>query len=161
MKKLKWINDDSMNVDNYVNDNSVDMIFTCPPYYDLEIYSNKENDLSNMTFDDFKKAYTQILKKSFKKLKNNRFGVVVIGDIRDKNGFYRNLIDITKQAICDDNIGLYNDVILLQSLAGASIRAERQFVASRKLIKIHQNILVFYKGNQKEIKNYYKEIRSD
>jgi len=161
MNKLKWINDDSLNVDNYIQDESVDMIFTCPPYYDLEVYSDKENDLSNMTFDDFKNAYTEILKKSFKKLKNNRFGIVVIGDVRDKNGFYRNLIDITKQAICDENIGLYNDVILLQSLAGASIRAERQFVASRKLIKIHQNVLVFYKGNQKEIKNYYKEIRSD
>lgn len=158
MSKLNWINDDSLNVDKYVKDNSVDMIFTCPPYYDLEVYSDKENDLSNMSFDDFKNAYTEILKKCFKKLKNNRFGVIVIGDVRDKKGYYRNLIDITKQAICDDNIGFYNDIILLNSLATASLRADSQFTASRKVVKVHQNVLVFYKGDQKEIKKYYKEI---
>lgn len=158
MEKLKWINDDSFNIDNYVGDESVDMIFTCPPYYDLEVYSDKENDLSNMTFDNFKLVYSEILKKCFKKLKNNRFGIIVIGDVRDKNGYYRNLIDLTKSAICDENIGFYNDIILLNSLASASLRAESQFTASRKVVKVHQNILVFYKGNQKEIKNNYKEV---
>lgn len=158
MDKLKWINDDSLNVDKYVEDNSVDMIFTCPPYYDLEVYSDKENDLSNMTFENFEKAYSEILKKCFKKLKNNRFGIIVIGDVRDKNGYYRNLIDITKKAICNENIGFYNDIILLNSLASASLRAESQFTASRKVVKVHQNVLVFYKGNQKEIKKYFKEI---
>lgn len=85
MNKLTWIYDDSANVDEYVNDESVDMIFTCPPYFDLEIYSDKENDLSNMTFEDFDKTYTTILQKCFKKLKNDRFGIIVIGDVRDKN----------------------------------------------------------------------------
>jgi len=158
MDKLKWINDDSLNVDNYIENDSVDMVFTCPPYYDLEVYSDKSNDLSNMDFDAFKDAYKEILRKCFKKLKNNRFGIVVIGDVRDKKGFYRNLIDLTKQAICDENIGFYNDIILLNSLASASLRAEGQFVASRKVVKVHQNVLVFYKGDQKQIKNYYKEI---
>ena len=158
MNKLNWINDDSFNVDSHVDDESVDMIFTCPPYFDLEVYSDKENDLSNMNFDEFKLVYKEILSKCFKKLKNNRFGIVVIGDVRDKNGYYRNLIDITKSAICNKNIGFYNDIILLNSLASASLRAEGQFTASRKVVKVHQNVLVFYKGNQKEIKNNYKEI---
>jgi len=64
MNILKWINDDSINVDKYVEDESVDMIFTCPPYFDLEVYSDKENDLSNMSFEDFEKAYTEILQKA-------------------------------------------------------------------------------------------------
>ena len=156
MDKLKWINDDSLNVDKYVEDESVDMIFTCPPYFDLEVYSDKENDLSNMSFEDFKIAYQTILKKSFKKLKNNRFGIVVIGDVRDKKGFYRNLVDITKDAICDNNIGFYNDIILLNSIGTARLRAGMSFTSSRKVCKVHQNVLVFYKGNQKEIKNNYK-----
>lgn len=158
MNKLKWINDDSLNVDKYIDDDSVDMIFTCPPYFDLEIYSEKPNDLSNMSFDDFEVAYSKILKSCFSKLKNNRFGVVVIGDVRDKNGYYRNLVDITKKAICDENIGFYNDIILLNSLASASLRAEGQFKVNRKVVKVHQNILVFYKGNPKDIKNNFEEI---
>ena len=158
MDKLKWVNDDSLNIDKYVDNNSVDMIFTCPPYFDLEIYSEKPNDLSNMSFDDFEIAYSKILKSCFSKLKNNRFGVVVIGDVRDKNGYYRNLVDITKKAICDKNIGLYNDIILLQVVGTASIRAEKQFKVNRKVVKVHQNILVFYKGNPKDIKNNFEEI---
>lgn len=154
--KLKWINDDSLNVNNYIEDDSVDMIFTCPPYFDLEVYSDKPNDISNMEFEDFKFTYQAILRKAFRKLKNNRFGIIVIGDVRDKNGFYRNLIDITKQAIVNEKIGFYNDIILLNSLASASLRAEGQFSASRKVVKVHQNILVFYKGNQKEIRNNYR-----
>lgn len=159
MQKLIWINDDSLNMDNHIkNDECVDMVFTCPPYYDLEIYSKKENDLSNMDFENFKVAYSKILKAAFRKLKPNRFGIIVIGDVRDKKGYYRNLIDITKQAIVDENIGFYNDIILLNSLASASLRAEGQFTASRKVVKVHQNVLVFYKGDQKEIKNNYKGI---
>ena len=158
MEKLKWVNDDSMNMDKYVADESVDMVFTCPPYYDLEVYSDKPNDLSNMTFGYFENAYIEILKKAFKKLKNNRFGIVVIGDVRDKKGFYRNLIDLTKKAICNENIGFYNDIILLNSLASASLRADAQFTASRKVVKVHQNVLVFYKGDIKKIKENYDEI---
>lgn len=154
--KLKWINDDSLNVNNYIEDDSVDMIFTCPPYFDLEVYSDKPNDISNMEFEDFKFTYQMILRKAFRKLKNNRFGIIVIGDVRDKNGFYRNLIDITKQAIVNEKIGFYNDIILLNSLASASLRADGQFSASRKVVKVHQNVLVFYKGNQKDIKNIYR-----
>jgi len=158
---LKWINDDSMNADKYLKNESVDMIFTCPPYYDLEIYSNKPNDLSNMNFENFVENYSLILQNAFKKLKNNRFGIVVIGDVRDKKGKYRNLIDITKNAIINDNICFYNDIILLTSLASASLRAEQQMSCSRKVVKIHQNVLVFYKGNPSEIRNNYKSLNFD
>ena len=93
-----WYNDDSMNCDKYIKDNSMDMIFSCPPYFDLEIYSDKENDLSNMSWEQFENAYTKIIEIACRKLKNNRFGVFVVGDIRDKNGYYRNFVDLTKNA---------------------------------------------------------------
>ena len=158
MDKLKWINDDSLNVDKYIEDNSVDMIFTCPPYFDLEVYSDKENDLSNMSYENFKKAYKEILQKCCNKLKENRFAIVVIGDVRDNKGFYRNLVDVTKEAFVEKGVGFYNDIILLNSVGTARLRAGMQFSSGRKVVKIHQNVLVFYKGNQKEIKNNYVEI---
>ena len=34
-----------------------DLFFTCPPYYDLEKYSDNEKDLSNMKVEDFDKEY--------------------------------------------------------------------------------------------------------
>ena len=29
------------------------MIFSCPPYFDLEVYCDKPNDLSNMDYESF------------------------------------------------------------------------------------------------------------
>ena len=71
-----WVRGDAYVVLKELPVNNYDMVFTCPPYYDLEVYSDKPNDLSNMSFDDFKSAYSNILKKCFKKLKNNRYTVV-------------------------------------------------------------------------------------
>lgn len=157
-EKLKWVNDDSMNMDLYIKDESVDMIFSCPPYFDLEVYSDKPNDLSNMEYDDFKKAYINIIEKACKKLKNDRFAVFVVGDIRDKDGFYRNFVDLTKYAFNRGGARCWNEIILLNSLASAPLRAATPFDVSRKLCKVHQNILVFYKGNPKHIKDNYPLI---
>ena len=55
-----WICDDSLNVDNYIKDDSVDLFFSCPPYADLEVYSNDKRDISNMDYNNFIKV---ILKK--------------------------------------------------------------------------------------------------
>lgn len=155
---IKWFNDDSLNVDKYVNNNSVDMIFSCPPYYDLEVYSDKPNDLSNMEYEDFKKAYIEIIVRACKKLKENRFAVFVVGDMRDKKGYYRNFVDLTKYAFYKGGMKLWNEAILLNALGTAMIRCSSPFNSNRKLTKVHQNILIFYKGDEKEIRNNYKAL---
>ena len=134
------------------------MIFSCPPYFDLEVYSDKPNDLSNMDYESFEKAYTQIIINACKKLKQNRFAVFVVGDIRDKQGFYRDFIDLTKNAFKKGGLKTWNEIILLNSLASAPLRAETPFIANRKITKVHQNILVFYKGDPTKIRENFKEI---
>jgi len=47
-----------------------DFIFSCPPYADLEVYSDLEGDISNMSYNDFILAYEQIINKSCRLLKN-------------------------------------------------------------------------------------------
>ena len=128
-----------------------DMVFSCPPYMDLEVYSDDENDLSNMTDDNFIEKYKSIIKKSCSKLKKDGYAVFVVGDVRDKKtGFYKDFISITKQAFYDAGMGLYNDAILLNPVASASMRAGKVFEAGGKLTKIHQNILVFKRGKDAE-----------
>lgn len=133
--------------DQILNDNFLyefDMVFSCPPYMDLEVYSDDENDLSNMTDEKFIEKYKSIIKKSCSKLKKDGYAVFVVGDVRDKKtGFYKDFIGITKQAFYDAGMGLYNDAVLLNSISSASMRASRIFQSGRKLTKIHQNILVF------------------
>lgn len=157
-KHIIWLNDDSANIDRYIKDESCDLIFTCPPYFDLEVYSDKPNDLSNMTWEDFCIAYQHIISECEKKLKNNRFAIFVVGDIRDKDGFYRDFVDLTKQCFKSVGMKTYNEIILLNALTSAGIRAATPFNISRKLTKVHQNILVFYKGDPKEIRNNFESF---
>lgn len=154
-----WHCDDSKNADKYLHDNSVDMIFSCPPYADLEIYSDNPKDISNMDYEDFCQAYKEIIDIACKKLKNDRFAVFVVGDIRDKKGAYRNFVDYTKKCFLDNGLITYNELILIEQSGTGAIRAKKQFGSLRKVIKTHQNVLVFYKGDIKQIKNNYTEIK--
>jgi DNA modification methylase len=153
-----WHCDDSSNADKYVEDNSVDMIFTCPPYADLEVYSDDKRDISNMEYDDFCKVYAKILSIACRKLKDDRFAVVVIGDVRDPKGAYRRLVDYTRKVMTDNGLYLYNDFVLIEQIATGAVRAARQFNALRKVVKKHQNVLCFYKGDISKIKENYKEL---
>lgn len=158
---VKWYCDDSLNADKYIEDNSVDMIFSCPPYADLEVYSDDERDISNMDYEQFKGAYKQIIDIACRKLKNDRFAVFVVGDIRDKRGIYRNFVDYTKQCFNENGMQTYNEIILLDSIGTAAVRCGKIFNAGRKVTKVHQNVLVFYKGDPKNIKANYTAISVD
>lgn len=153
-----WYCDDSNNADKYIEDNSIDMIFSCPPYADLEVYSDDPKDLSNMEYTEFKIAYKSIIDKACNKLKEDRFAVFVVGDIRDKKGSYRNFIDFTKKCFNENGLCTYNEIILLNALGTAPIRCKKAFNNARKVTKVHQNVLIFYKGDIKKIKDNYKEI---
>lgn len=150
-----WHCDDSRNADKYIPDGSADLVFSCPPYHNLEKYSNHPLDLSNMNYADFIEAYFDIITKSCKKLKENRFAVFVVGDIRDSKGAYRDFVSATKRIFQDNGLYLYNDIVLLNQLATAPIRARAQFEGGRKMVKVHQNVLVFYKGDIKTIKGRF------
>ena len=61
-------------------------------------------------------------------------------------------------AFVDCGVLLYNEMILVNAVGTLAIRAGRQFAAGRKAGKQHQNVLVFYKGNPKNIKANYPEL---
>ena len=91
-------------------------------------------------------------------LKENRFAVIVVGDVRDKStGFYYDFCGDIKRIFKEAGMPLYNEIILVETGASTALRAGR-YMESRKVAKMHQNILVFYKGKTKEIKNNFKKI---
>lgn len=122
-----------------------DLVFSCPPYADLEVYSEMKEDLSTMEYNVFIKVYSEIIKKAVAKLKSGGYSCFVVGDIRDKKGFYRDFISHTKQAFINAGAGLYNEAILLQPLGTAMLRAGKIFEAGGKLTKVHENVLIFKK----------------
>lgn len=124
---------------------SYDIIFSCPPYADLEVYSDLKGDISNKPYDEFLKLYRDIITKSVRLLKGGGYAIFVVGDIRDKRGYYRDFVSHTKKAFIDAGAGLYNEAILLQPLGTAMLRCAKIFEAGGKLTKVHENILIFKK----------------
>lgn len=153
-KKPVWWCEDSNSALNKVADESHDFVFTCPPYYDLEVYTDNPNDISNMDVADFDDRYNKILQKSVKKLKNNRFFCVVVSEVREPSttgnysiGKYRGLVSKTIDMCERSGLSFYNDMVLFNSQHQASRVGKTYFERNRKIPSVHQNVLVFVKGN--------------
>jgi len=145
-----WICGDSRSIDKTCAGVEADFLFSCPPYADLEVYSDNPSDLSTMCYEDFKSVYFEIIKKSCDILKNDRFACFVVGEVRDKKGNYYNFVGDTIAAFLAAGMSYYNEAILVTMTGNLQLRAARPFEVSRKMGKTHQNILVFVKGDAKK-----------
>jgi len=158
----KWINGDSTNIVELVNEKDFDLVFSCPPYYDLEVYSDKEEDLSNKdTYEDFLQGYNAIIKNACSLLKEDSFAIFVVGNMRDKSGMYYDFVGDTIKAFQNAGLGYYNEAIIVNVAGTLPVRAPKQFNASRKLGKQHQQFLVFYKGNPSNIKDKFGSFEKE
>lgn len=146
--KPQWVCGDSM--ETLAAAPAADFIFSCPPYGDLEVYSDDPADLSNMEWHTFVAAYKRIILRSVQRLKDDRFACFVVGDFRDPKGFYRDFVSTTIRAFEECGARLYNEAILVTSVGSASMRVTKQFDTSRKMAKTHQNVLVFCKGDPRK-----------
>jgi hypothetical protein len=144
----EWILGDGRDTQELAPD--TDFVICCPPYYDLEIYSDDERDLSTAdSYQEFLDAYFAIATASAAVLKPDRFAAFIVGDIRDERGLYRNFVSDTITALQAAGLVLYNDAILLTPIGTLPFRSGKIFRAGRKLGKAHQNILIFVKGDPK------------
>ena len=112
-----------------------DLVFSCPPYADLEVYSDDPADLSAMTYPAFMQAYEAIIDAAVARLRVDRFAVWVIGGVRDRYGRYRGLVPATVRAFEATGASYYNKAILVTPVGSLPIRAGRQFNAAAKLGK--------------------------
>lgn len=143
-----WVCGDSRDIPE-IAPGPYDMVFSCPPYAHLEVYSDDPRDLSTMGYPDFLAAYRRIIAAACAQLAPDSFAVFVVGEVRDKRGNYLNFVGDTVKAFLDAGLSFYNEAILITAVGSLPIRVGKQFAASRKLGKTHQNILVFVKGDGK------------
>lgn len=143
----EWVIGDSNKTLDTVENNKYNMCLSCPPYADLEVYSDNPDDLSNMDYKDFIKTYQSIITKLYDKLKDDSFVVWVVGEVRNKKGNYYNFIGDTIKCFLNAGFNYYNEIILQTPVGTAMLRASKIFQSSRKVAKVHQNILVFVKGD--------------
>ena len=146
-----YVGDSNVVLNDYDNEhpffnceNMFDFVFSCPPYADLEVYSDLEGDISNKPYNEFLELYESIIEKSCKLLKVDAYACFVVGEVRDKKGNYIGFVPDTIRAFQKCGMKFYNEAILLNAVASASMRANGN-MKSQKLVKIHQNVLIFKK----------------
>ena len=143
----RWIEGDARDL-LALTDEPADLVFSCPPYFDLETYSDDPRDLSNAGgYDAFCEAHAACIAAAAERLRDDRFAVWVISEIRGPDGNYRGLVPDTIRAFQAAGLALYNEAILVQPASSLPIRAGRMFSTARKLGRTHQNVLVFVKGS--------------
>lgn len=147
--KPVWICGDSMNIEDLAP-GQYDFFMTCPPYGDLEVYSDDPADISNMSQDDFDKTYAEILRRTVGMVKDDRFLAIVVGNYRDRKGFMRDLCGLTIRAMENAGARYYNEIIYVQTAGALPVRAGAGFKKSRKVGKMHQNLLIFCKGDPRK-----------
>ena len=122
-----WIEGDSTHITDLLDGLTADFILTCPPYGDLEQYS-----------DD-----------PVTHLRDDSFAAIVVGDYRDSKGLYMNFVSQTIDAAQSAGLRLYNEAILVNMIGTGAMVAGSYMRSSRKMVKLHQNVLVFVKGDPK------------
>lgn len=141
----KWIRGDAAQV--LPKAPPADLVFSCPPYGNLEKYSDNPADISNMGYGQFLERYREIIALAAGRLQQDRFAVWVVGNYRE-GGFMRDLVGDSVRAWEDAGLRYYNDIVLLNSAGSAPMRANGTFLRGhRKVVKLHQNVLVFVKGD--------------
>lgn len=148
--EVEWITGDAVDVVPTLPAGGYDYVFTCPPYHNLERYTDLPADLSNMAWDDFTDAYRRVVAESLRCLAEDRFATWVVGEVRNYKGMVRGLLELTVDAHRAAGAPLYNDAVLATPLASAPRRLPNQWRASRKMGRVHQYVLTFVKGDPKK-----------
>lgn len=160
-----WINGDSNRLDTLIQaGENFDMVVACPPYYDLEVYSESAADgSSKQTYEEFMVWYENIFRQCVARLKSNRFVAVVVGEIRDKKtGWYRNFEGDQVTLFTRLGLHFYNRMVLSTPMGSLLMRAGRQIAMTRKIGNSHQMVYVFYKGtDQKDISKDFDMLVGD
>jgi DNA modification methylase len=156
----KYINSNSVEIDSVVKD-KCNLLFSCPPYFNLEVYSEDPADISTMNYEDFTDGYSTIIKKSVNLLEDDSFAVFVVGEVRKKDSIGENIgfVQDTIKHFKDAGCLYYNEIILLQEPATAAMRSNNYMDSSRKIAKCHQNVLVFVKGDPKKAVERMSEVK--
>lgn len=153
-----WLVGDATNLDGCLVGYQYDLVFSCPPYADLEVYSDDPRDISTWPYEDFVAGHRKAIADSCARLVEDRFAVWVIGDVRDKAGRYRGLHHETVEAFKAAGLHVVNEMVSVDPAGTAPVRCAAQFPQSRKVTLTHQHVLVFCKGDPRRAANWVNGV---
>lgn len=123
-----------------------DFIFSCPPYGNLERYSDDPRDLSTMTWEMFVSRYERAVELAVGALRRDRFAAFVVGNFKERR-ILRDLCGLTVHAFARAGADYYSDAVLIPPGGSAALRAASSFPKNRRPVARHQFLLTFVKGD--------------
>lgn len=152
----EMIHDDANNLLNYVEESSIQLTVTSPPYWDIlnqkrtaynkeaNNYSDSKKDLGNIkTYKEFLKALETIFTLVFKVTKKCGFCCIILMDLRKKDKFYPFHIDAVQFM---EEIGFkLDDIIIWDRRHEYNNLKPLGYPYVFRINKVHEFILVFIK----------------
>ncbi len=128
-----------------IEPNAFDFSYSCPPYYDLEVYSTQADDISYAnTYEEFMDGIEKSLAVTYTGLKKGALCVWVVGNFRDNHGA---LVHFSGDTIARaKKVGfILHDELIFWGASGAAHQRAGIFVANRKSVRVHEYLLVLRK----------------
>jgi len=133
---------------DFIEDESIDLILTHPPYWGLVDFSELENDLSNLSLKDYLVALKEVFQQFYRVLRQGKYCIIVIGDVRKRGviplGSY--LVHIGLKA----GFNLWDLIIYDTRFGGKQVEKYRKIRSQQKKFHLtdHDYVLVFQKRDQ-------------
>ena len=125
-------------------DEQFDCAITCPPYYNLEVYSDQAEDISSFaTYEEFNASMWLCAQAHMKRMKPNAFVCMIVGPFRDKKT--GELIDFpahTVENFREAGFIYWQQIVLSKNFASAAKRSTNAW-KGHKLVPCHEFLLVF------------------
>ena len=147
---------DSRTLCQYVDKNSVDMVVTSPPYWDILIekrplypkenanYGDTEKDLGKLRdYDEFLSELKTVFEQVYRVMKPNTYCCIVVMDIRKGNRLYPLHMDIS---MFMEDIGYQlDDLIIWNRAQDYNYLYTLGYPSKFRINRIHEFILIFHK----------------
>ena len=155
-KKYSIIKDNAINMLEYIEEESIDMIITSPPYWNIlnrkrtadykniESYGKNNTDLGNIeNYDKFVLHLANIMEKAFLALKPNAYCIINVMDIRVKDKFYTLHSDIYTKL---KTIGFkLDDIIIWDRRSEYNNLRPLGYPYKFRINRVHEYLLIFQK----------------
>ncbi len=128
-----------------IDEGIYDFSYSCPPYYNLEVYSDLLGDMSNVeTYEEFLGMLKDSLGITYKGLKDDALCVWVVGNLRRKDGSLIHFNGDTVRIGQEVGFKLWDELIFWGA-SDSAVQRSGQFEANRKSVRVHESIIIFKK----------------
>ncbi len=137
---------------SFIEDNSIDLVVTHPPYMNIIKYSDGQvdGDLSNISsMPKFCDEIEQIAKELYRVLMHNKFCAILIGDTRRSRHFVPLAYNVMQRFL---NVGfiLKEDIVKVQHNCSSTGRWVQKAQKDKFYLIMHEHLFVFRKAKKDE-----------